>query len=410
MPVTASPETFGRGVLEEAECLRARGLDANQIAGTLCKKDPIGRNYGIGILLGRDGKPMPTSPTLLDYLKRELTESLDGVYLNSDALKSEMLTAVLAWQGIPKSHWANFQLLLPSDAGTGAVQTAIQAACLLKEGFTTLAVEELGWPAYKAISASLCLRFQEFGPGGVAGGEGVLPLYQAGPMNTTGRVPSVTDVRERAHAAKSAGTPVVLDRAYSGFEYARQVESWGYAKVMAESFRRQVQPFIDAAVPFALALSPTKAFVTFSLRPCGMLLVYHPDVNQAAGLQLKLNGLIRARGSSFEHPSTRAFVKGMVHERIRFETEHAQALARCAEAELAWQRYAKDTPIEPLFTDSYAGLFRNPKAKANAALLIYDAHLYPVFAEGRCRLNVTGLPADPAQARSDAAFFAAQCL
>jgi hypothetical protein len=32
--------------------------------------------------------------------------------------------------------------------------------------------------------------------------------------------------------------------------------------------------------------------------------------------------------------------------------------------------------------------------------------MYPVFAEGRCRLNVTGLPADPAEASAHVSFFA----
>src|SRR5882672_9553406 len=160
--------TFGDDVMAEAQKLRASGLDANQIAGILCKKDPQGKNYGIGILLGRDGKPMPTSPTLLEYVEKELKDSGSGSYFNSDALKKDLLEAVLRWQGVPEAFWPHFQLLLPSDAGTGAVQTAIQVAVLLNEKFTTLAVEELGWPAYKALAASARLRFQEFPTDGVA--------------------------------------------------------------------------------------------------------------------------------------------------------------------------------------------------------------------------------------------------
>src|SRR4051794_9211276 len=97
--------TFGDEVLAEAERLRASGLDANQIAGILCKKDPQGQNFGIGILLGGDGKPMPTSPTLLEYAEQELRESRSGVYLNSDASKKAMTEAVLRWQGVPDSLW-----------------------------------------------------------------------------------------------------------------------------------------------------------------------------------------------------------------------------------------------------------------------------------------------------------------
>jgi hypothetical protein len=401
---------FGDEVLAEAEKLRAGGLDANQIAGILCKKDPQGKNYGIGIVLGNNGKPLATSSTLLDYARRELEESGSGVYVNSDALKKDVTEAVLRWQGVPEAHWSHFQLLLPSDAGTGAVQTAIQAATLLKDGFTTLAVETLGWPAYKAIAVSTRLRFQEFSENGIADGAGVLPLYQAGPLNTTGRVPSRALVAERADAARRAGTPVVLDRAYSGFEYARQLPSLGFAGVMRESYKAQIEPFIQAQVPFCLALSPTKAFVTFSLRPCGLLLVYHPDRARLTELAPKLAGLIRARGSSFEHPITRAFVKALVKDRAKLEQEHAAALQRTAEAETAWERMSRGTPIAPLFSQEYAGLFRNPKAAPNAAREIYGAHLYPVFAEGRCRLNVTGIPSDESAAAAQVAHFAKYCL
>lgn len=96
-------------------------------------------------------------------------------------------------------------------------------------------------------------------------------------------------------------------------------------------------------------------------------------------------------------------------DRESLEAEHAAALARNAEAELAWQAHTKGTAMEPLFSDAYAGLFRNPKVRPDAAREIYGAHLYPVFAEGRCRLNVTGLPADLQEAASHAAFFAKYC-
>jgi aspartate/tyrosine/aromatic aminotransferase len=398
--------TFGEGVISQAAALRASGLDANQIAGILCKADPQGKNYGIGILLGKDGKPLPTSPTLLAYAEKELKESVSGSYCNSDAFKQDILTAVLDWQGVPEAFRPHFQLLLPSDAGTGAVQTAIQAASLLQEGLKALAVEEFGWPAYKALAASARLQFQEFPSDGVASGVGALPLYQAGPLNTTGKVPSATVVKARAAAARAAGVPVILDRAYSGFEYARRLGEWSFADLMKESFKNQLQPFIDAGVPFLAAVSPTKAFVTFSLRPCGFLLVFHPDLAKAKVLAPKLSGLIRARGSSFEHPITRAFVKAMVKDRAALEAEHAGALRRTAEAEQQWLALAKGTPIEPLFTDAYAGLFRNPQSRPGAEREIYGAHLYPVFAQGRCRLNVTGLPSDPTQASAHVAFFA----
>src|SRR6202142_1657205 len=153
--------SYGDEVLAESKKLSESGLDANQIAGALCKKDPAGRNYGIGILLGRNGKPMPTSPTLLEYIAKEIQESGAGSYCNSDSLKKEMLEATLRWQGVPETFWPHFQLLLPSDAGTGAVQTAIQTAIIWHEKLTLLAVEEFGWPAYKPIAASARLGFKE---------------------------------------------------------------------------------------------------------------------------------------------------------------------------------------------------------------------------------------------------------
>jgi aspartate/methionine/tyrosine aminotransferase len=401
--------TFGDQVIAEAQRLRQSGLDANQIASILCKQDPEGRNYGIGILVGGDAKPMPTSPTILDYVNRELQNSGKGVYLNSDALKAPLTEAVLRWQGVPEALWKNFQLLLPSDAGTGAVQTAVQAVILLNEGLQTLAVETLGWPAYRAIAASTRLQFKEFPSDETAQGDGVLPLYQAGPLNTTGRVPSAEVVQRRVRTAAAAGVPVILDRAYSGFEYAREAGRTPYAQLMSNSFRAQVQPFVEAGVSVALAISPTKAFRTFALRPCGLLLIYQPEAAKASAAAPKLAGLIRARGSSFEHVVTRAFVQAMLQDRARLEAEHAEALDRCAKAERLWQRLAKGTPMETLFTEHYAGLFRNPAAKPDVAGALYGAHLYPVLSEGRCRLNVTGLPADEQRAEQEVARLAACC-
>jgi hypothetical protein len=405
----ASQEHFGDAVIAEAERLRQGGLDANQVAGILCKRDAQGKNYGIGILLGGNGKPLPTSPTLLEYVQRELQESGNGAYLNSDAARKDLTEAVLRWQGVPESLWPHFELLLPSDAGTGAVQMAVQAATLLRDGLSALAVQELSWPAYRAIALSARLRFQTFPGDAVAQGEGVLPVYQAGPVNTTGEVPSPEMVRARAQRAAASGTFVVLDRAYSGFEYARRLATTPYAALMEQSLRAQVLPFAEAGVPFALAISPTKAFVAFALRPCGLLLVFVPGQAHRAAVGQKLTALVRARGSSFEHPVTRAFVKALVKDRGRLEAEHAAALRRCAEAEQQWETLAVGTPIAALFSERYAGLFRNPTARPEAARELYGAHIYPVFAEGRCRLNVTGLPSDAARARQDVAAFARCC-
>lgn len=401
--------TFGEQVLQEAARLKAAGFDANQIAGILCRKDPEGKNYGIGILLGRDGNPMPTSPTLIDYLQREIADSATGHYMNSDPHRQALKEAVLSWQGVPESWWPQLDLVLPSDAGTGAVQLAVQAAVLYKEGTQELAVEQLGWPAYRAIASSLRLGFREFPAMEPVHDAGLLPLYQAGPLNTTGQVPSQEQVARRAQRAAREGDVVVLDRAYSGFEFARDLAADGYRDVMRRSFQTQVLPFLEAGASFLLAISPTKAFVTFSLRPCGLLIGFFPEADRRAKAVSILASLIRARGSSFEHAVTRAFVKAMIHDRAKLEGEHSAALGRCAEAELAWSQFSKGMPLEKYFTRSYAGLFRNPLAKPDTARDLYNSHLYPVFADGRCRLNVTGLPADPSIAALHVSRMAAYC-
>src|SRR5574341_492042 len=101
---------FGQAVFEEAQRLAASGKDANQIANILFQKDPAGHNYGIGIILGGDGKPLRSSPTLLGYLRSEIENSLSGAYMNSAALTEEMRKAVLAWQRVPEQYWNRFAL------------------------------------------------------------------------------------------------------------------------------------------------------------------------------------------------------------------------------------------------------------------------------------------------------------
>ena len=69
------------------------------------------------------------------------------------------------------------------------------------------------------------------------------------------------------------------------------------------SYDVQIAPFIEHGVTFCLALSPSKAFVSFALRPGGMLLLFCPDTSRTHELTNLLNTTIRARGSSFEHPN-----------------------------------------------------------------------------------------------------------
>jgi hypothetical protein len=400
---------FSERILQEAARLKETGLDPNQIAGLLCKSDPDGCNYGIGIILDAQGKPAATSPTLLDAVREEVAQSGKGIYQNSDALMKDMTEAVLRWQGVPEHLWSRFRLLLPSDAGTGAVQTALQIVSLWDEAADTLAVEELGWPAYKALARTARLRWAEYPSDGVPASSTAIPLYQAGPMNTTGRVPSSDTVHERVRHALAHKRSVVLDRAYSGFEFARRLGASAYADLMKESFRSQVLPFAEEGVPFCLAISPTKAFVTFALRPCGMLLAHMPEEAFAKKTGPLLTGALRARGSSFEHPVTRAFVKTMVRQREKLEQEHAAAMRRLADAEMLWSRLTRGTALARYFTDDYAGLFRNLIASPEAPRELYGAHLYPVFSEGRCRLNITGLPADEETAADHVRRLAAHC-
>jgi hypothetical protein len=119
-----------------------------------------------------------------------------------------------------------------------------------------------------------------------------------------------------------------------------------------------------------------------------------------------MNTLQRARGSSFEHPSTRGLARAMVEDLAGLEADHVGILERMATAEEMWLRHAKGTPVEALFTDEYAGLFRNPRAKDGAAEGLYGAHLYPVLSSGRCRINATGIAGDEAKAKEHVEAFA----
>jgi aspartate/tyrosine/aromatic aminotransferase len=317
--------------------------------------------------------------------------------------------AVLQWQRIPEQYWEQCILALPSDAGTGAVKTGVELFLALHPYLQTLGVQELGWPAYKAIARLSRIRWEEAPADAVIVGEHTLPIYQAGPMNTSGFViePEVIDLR--AHMAAETHTPVLLDRAYPGFEYARLLRSHSYNDIMRMSYEHQIAPFIEHGTTFCLAISPTKAFVSFALRPCGLLLLFCPDTAQRHELTSLLNTTIRARGSAFEHPVSRAFAKAMMTNRARLEDDHLRALARVGEAEAMWRKLVQGTPIEYLYSDRYAGLFRNPMARNNAQIALYNQHIYPVFANQRCRQNVTGIPVDEELARTHVQVFAEQC-
>ncbi len=400
---------FGKKVYEESLKLQEQGKDANQIAAILCDQDDDGHNYGIGIILTGEGKPAATSSTLLEYAKKELADSGLGSYRNSNKLLEDAKVATLQWQRIPEEYWAKFKLAIPSDAGTGAVISGIEIALSLNPSLSILGIEELGWPVYKAMAKVTRLDCREFSTGELITGDGALPIYQAGPMNTTGLVHSPETIQARARSAADTGTFVILDRAYPGFEYASRLASSSYDGIMTMSYEVQIKPFLQADIPFCIAIGPTKAFVTFALRPCGLLLVYCPDESKSHEMTAAINTAVRARGSSFEHPMTRAFVKAIINDRERMESEHQNALERLAQSEAKWRALSKGTPIEYLYSDNYAGLFRNTMAKENAEHAVYNEHIYPVFAGGRCRLNVTGIPEDEDLAKKHVAVFAEQC-
>ena len=400
---------FGDKVCAQAKRLTEEGKDGNQIAKILCDADPEGYNYGIGIMLGGDGRPMATSVTLLKHVTEELSNSGSGSYMNSAKIMGDLKETIMRWQGIPQAHLDSFILVVPSDAGTGAVKTAVEAATGLTPQLKTLGVEEFGWPAYKAIAKTARLEHKEYPGDGVIQGEGVLPIYQAGPMNTTGQVRSAETISERARVAAQTGDLVILDRAYSGFEFARLAGDLSIDEIMTRSYDLQIKPFIAAGATFCLALSPTKAFVTFSLRPGGILLLYCPDAARKAANTTMVNTVMRARGSSFEHPITRAFIKAMVENLAGLKSEQMISLKRLAAAEAMWRKLVAGTPIEYLFGEDYAGLFRNPEAKSDAALKIYNEHIYPVFAGKRCRQNVTGIPSDEVLAAKHVKVFAQEC-
>ena len=401
--------TFGTAVRRKAQELADQGRDANQTAKVLFDADPDGHNYGIGILLGPDGQAMPTSAVLLDQTRREVERSTSGRYQNSSAMLQKLTASVLTWQRIPEAMWDAFVLVLPSDAGTGSLKSAIEVALASSPSLSAIAVEPLGWPAYKAIAKSCRVGVQESAPDAVITSDGVLPVYQAGPMNTTGRVPRGDLVVDRARSAAARGATVVLDRAYSGFEFAAALDTQGYGAVMGASFERQLRPFLEQGVTTFIAVSPTKCFRSFALRPAGFLLIFVPDPSVRQELRTTANGIMRARGSSFEHPATRALVRAIVERGQELENDHAAALQRVADAERAWATLTAGTPMEPLFTEDYAGLFRNPCANPDADIHLYGNHIYPVFSGGRCRINVTGIPGDADLQRTHVAAFARQC-
>ncbi|MBN1310533.1 MAG: aminotransferase class I/II-fold pyridoxal phosphate-dependent enzyme [Anaerolineae bacterium] len=400
---------FGKEVKSKAEALAAEGRDANQVAKIIIDADPESCNYGIGIVLDNEGQAMATSETLLRYLQEEIEGSGRGQYRNSASLMADLKAAVLQWQRIPQTIWDSFVLALPSDAGTGAVSTAATIALAMHSGLDCIGVEELSWPGYKAIAKSCRVDYKEFPSEQAINREEVLPIYQASPQNTTGQVADKAVIAERAAMAANGHRTIILDRAYSGFEYASLLGTKGYDAIMGMSYERYIAPFVNENVPMIIAISPTKCFRSFALRPAGMLLAFIPDSTTRKQVTSLMNSVIRARGSAFEHPATRALVRAMIADREQLEREHALALSRLAETEQIWLTLSRGTAVEPLFAEGYAGLFRNPKIREGADVNLYNEHIYPVISSGRCRINITGIPSDENLQRKHAEAFARSC-
>ena len=58
---------------------------------------------------------------------------------------------------------------------------------------------------------------------------------------------------------------------------------------------------------------------------------------------------------------------GKIGRLLKLENEHHQSLKRLDEAESMWRKLVQGTPIESLYSANYAGMFRNPAAKPDAA-------------------------------------------
>jgi aspartate/tyrosine/aromatic aminotransferase len=400
---------FGKKVKSKTEALVDEGKDANQIAKIIIDADPEACNYGIGIVVDSEGQAMATSETLLKYLREEIDGSGKGQYRNSAPLMAELKTAILAWQRIPESVWDSFILAIPSDAGTGAVNTAATIVLAMNDALNCLGIDELSWPGYKGIAKNCRVDLREFPSEQSITESNILPIYQASPQNTTGKVVDKAIIAERARLAADSQSLVILDRAYSGFEYASLLETKGYDAIMRMSYEHQIAPFVEKNAPTMIAISPTKCFRSFALRPAGMLLIFVPDPDMKKQVITLTNLVMRGRGSAFEHPATRALVKALIKAREQLEHEHSVALTRLAEAAQIWSTLFHGTAIEPLFSEGYSGLFRNPKIQEGAEIILYNEHIYPVISAGRCRINVTGIPSDEDLQQKHAGAFARSC-
>ncbi len=390
-----------------AQALRDGGADVNQVADLLARADSRAANYGIGIILDGHGLPMPTSPELMAQTMRAGEEGTAATYLSSKTLYPELLQQVLSWQRIPKQYWGEFLLVTPSDAGTGAVNTAVQMYLMMNSKITSLAVEELSWPVYQSIAGGNRIGFESYGlQEDKVVASNLLTVMQAAPHNSTGYVCPPEIIRARAENCAELGLPIVLDRAYPGFEHAGMLASQGYDAVMQRSCDHYLLPFLQTNCSFALSLSPTKAFRSFTLRPCGLTLVYEPDMQKRKLLAGAMNTINRGRGSAFEHPASRAFIRSLVENRPVLELEHGETLQRLADAQALWQKLLQGHPLAAAFSPQFAGMFRNLMAVEGCEKAFYQAHIYPVLAGNRCRINVTGIPLDEDQAQTHINVFA----
>jgi aspartate/tyrosine/aromatic aminotransferase len=394
---------FGKSVLAKSLVLKKTGKDVNDIAKILAGDDELGWNYGVGNILDGKGKPIDSSLVLQETSKIELVDNCKKAqYVNSAKYMDIFKKAVLSWQQIPEKYWDNIILVLPSDSGTGAVDVGLRFTSWLYPDLKTLAVEKLGWPVYKTSAKINNLKFAEFDYNWqLVSGRSRLPLIQSGPLNSTGKVDNLRDWEEVAELARSSNRPVLLDRAYSGFAYADLIlnkRNITLEKIMNLEYNSMLSPFLENGVETVIAISPTKCFGTFNLRPAGILLIYSPTKQRLRKLNIFLNQRIRVRGCAFENPITRAFVISFIEYNMTFLREHFTILQRTVNANQNWKKLCKNEDLKNLFGANYAGIFRNFPVKPGSEVKIYDQHIYPVFSKHKndtmCRVNTTGLPDD----------------
>jgi len=367
--------------------LQKNGIDYNQVASQVAASDPGSANYGIGLMMGGDGRPLPENRLMLEALK-DLAVPGPSAYRSVTNLMPIVKEKLLMWLCVPDKYWEDFILACPSDGGTGAVQAGLQAL-LMVSNLRSINVSQKGWPAYRAMAAvsrvQFCEREYEHIPLSHS-----LPIAQLGPHNQTGLLPTKTMKCLAEHCARN-GLVCLCDMAYPGFSISPD----GHNDVMPETFRVFMEPFLKNNVPTAFAVGFTKRFRLFATRPFGALLVYAPrSRNVRNNLQQAINQVMRARGASFSNAANMALLNVLIKDFSGFVESGQMSLQRLNHVEERWRKMTIGTSLKPYFGDDYGGLFRLLPARHEAAKQLYGRGIVPVISKGFFRINITGLPDD----------------